>query len=212
MSTGSTGDWVLSYDDFQPDQEGLREALCALGNGFFATRGAAEEAHADDAHYPGTYIAGVCNRLETAIAGRTVTNEDLVNCPNWLPMTFRIDDEDRWFNLRAVEILDYRQELDMRKGVLVRRVVFSDAPGRRFHLTSARLVHREQPHLAAIRLSITPEDWSGRITVRSGLDGTIINSGVARYRELNGTHLELIDTSEPAPDTVVVRVRTSQSR
>ena len=36
----------------------LREALCTLGNGYFATRGAAEEADADEIHYPGTYLAG----------------------------------------------------------------------------------------------------------------------------------------------------------
>ena len=34
------------------------------GNGYFATRGAAEEADADEIHYPGTYLAGGYNRLK----------------------------------------------------------------------------------------------------------------------------------------------------
>ena len=34
-------EWALVYDGFEPDREGLREALCTLGNGYFATRGAA---------------------------------------------------------------------------------------------------------------------------------------------------------------------------
>ncbi|MHA1565755.1 MAG: hypothetical protein ACTSX7_10630, partial [Alphaproteobacteria bacterium] len=68
--------WSLVYAGFDPLQEGHREALCTLGNGYFATRGAAEESQADDIHYPGTYLAGCYNRLDTAIAGRTVTNED----------------------------------------------------------------------------------------------------------------------------------------
>jgi trehalose/maltose hydrolase-like predicted phosphorylase len=46
--------WTLAYDGFDPASEGLREALCTLGNGYFATRGAAPESSADDVHYPGT--------------------------------------------------------------------------------------------------------------------------------------------------------------
>ncbi|MFW6077898.1 MAG: hypothetical protein ACOC71_09090 [Hyphomicrobiales bacterium] len=60
-------DWQLTYDGFDPEEEPLREALCTLGNGYFATRGAAEEAEADDVHYPGTYLAGGYNRLETEV-------------------------------------------------------------------------------------------------------------------------------------------------
>lgn len=42
-------------------QEGLREALCTLGNGYFATRGAVAGSAADGVHYPGTFAAGVYN-------------------------------------------------------------------------------------------------------------------------------------------------------
>ena len=69
--------WVLSYKGFDPAHEGLREALCALGNGYFVARGAAAESGADDVHYPGTYLAGGYNRLTTEIAGRKIENEDL---------------------------------------------------------------------------------------------------------------------------------------
>jgi beta-phosphoglucomutase-like phosphatase (HAD superfamily) len=82
--------WMLVYDGFDPARQGLREALCALGNGYFVTRGALPEAEADGVNYPGTYVAGLYNRLATEVAGRTVVNEDLVNLPNWLPLRFRI--------------------------------------------------------------------------------------------------------------------------
>ncbi len=83
--------WTLAYEGFKPQEEGLREALTATGNGAFCTRGAAEWASADDVHYPGTYLAGGYNRQTTAVAGRPVENEDLVNMPNWLCLTYRID-------------------------------------------------------------------------------------------------------------------------
>ena len=59
--------WTLVYDSFDPARQGLREALCALGNGYFVTRGALPEARADGVNYPGTYLAGLYNRLVTEI-------------------------------------------------------------------------------------------------------------------------------------------------
>ncbi len=80
--------WVLTYHGFDPAQEGIRETLCTLANGYLGTRGAAPECGADAVHYPGTYLAGVYNRLETTLDGQTWTDEHMVNAPNWLPLWF----------------------------------------------------------------------------------------------------------------------------
>lgn len=138
VATEPASAWSLVYDDFDPAQEGMREALCALGNGYFTTRGAAPWARADDVHYPGTYLAGGYNRLRTDIAGRVVENEDLVNLPNWLALGFRIA-EDGWFDERNVKILAYRLELDLRRGMLARTIRFEDGGGRRTRLIGATL-------------------------------------------------------------------------
>ena len=45
--------WSLVFDGFDQASEGIREALCTLGNGYFANRAAASWAVADGAHYPG---------------------------------------------------------------------------------------------------------------------------------------------------------------
>src|SRR4051812_8220716 len=103
-------EWSLVYEQFDPRAEHLREALCTLGNGYFASRGAAEESAADAIHYPGTYLAGGYNRLKTDLVGRVIENEDLVNLPNWLFLTIRPEGGDS-LDLRAVEIASYRQEL-----------------------------------------------------------------------------------------------------
>jgi alpha,alpha-trehalase len=63
------------FEGFDPGREGIREALCTLGNGYFETRAAAPGSVADGVHYPGTYLAGGYNRLQTEIAGRVVENE-----------------------------------------------------------------------------------------------------------------------------------------
>ena len=202
--------WIHRYHGFDPEEEGLREALCTLGNGYFATRGALEESRADGTHYPGTYLAGGYNRAKTEIAGRTVENEDLVNLPNWLPLSFRPDGGE-WFEPGSVEYLEFDQALNLKEGTLERTVRIRDDDGRTTSLRFRRLVHMRAPHLAAIEMRITPENWTGAVEIRSGLDGTVENTGVARYRELTSKHLEVVDTRRCGEEGVLLLTRTLQS-
>jgi trehalose/maltose hydrolase-like predicted phosphorylase len=80
-------------------------------------------------------------------------NEDLVNLLNWLPLNFRIADGD-WFSLSKVEILDYRQELDVIKGVLTCTFSVRDRQGRETKVTNRCLVHMEDPHIGALELTL----------------------------------------------------------
>jgi alpha,alpha-trehalase len=203
--------WSLVYEGFDPEKERLREALCTLGNGYFATRGAAPEAEADPIHYPGTYLAGGYNRLKTNIAGRVVENEDLVNLPNWSCLTFRLEDGN-WFNIRAVDILLYRQELDLKRGVLLRTIRFQDKEGRQTTVASRRFVHLGYQHLAGLETIITAENWSGTLHIRSALDGHVVNAGVERYRALNNKHLEFLESAAVGEEGIYLKVQTNQSR
>jgi alpha,alpha-trehalase len=202
--------WLFAYDDYEPEQEGLREALCTVGNGYFATRGAAPESSADGVHYPGTYLAGGYNRLTTRIDGHLIENEDLVNLPNWLPLTFRIEGGD-WFDLGRVEVLSYRQELDLQQGILSRTIRFRDGNGRTSTLSSRRFVHMRHAHIAGLETTLTPEDWSGRVEFRSALDGRVVNAGVKRYSMLSNRHLEPLGTDTIGEDTIRLRTLTNQS-
>ena len=202
--------WRLSYEGYRPAEEGLREALCTVGNGYFATRGAAPESQADAIHYPGTYLAGGYNRLKTALADRTIENEDLVNLPNWLRLDFRFADEP-WFDLDQTEILFYQQELLLKEGILQRILRVRDGKGRETELIQRRLVSMTQRHLAAIETLVRPLNWSGMVTVRSALDGQVTNSDVARYQALNNHHLEPVETQQVDPHTILLKVRTNQS-
>ncbi len=203
--------WTLVYEGYEPDEEGGREALCTLGNGRFASRGAHAEAEADGAHYPGTYLAGGYNRLKSEVAGRVIVNEDLVNFPNWLPVTFRPRGGD-WFRWDGAEILEHRVELLLREGTLVRMTRVQDREGRVSRVEEHRLVHMKQAHLAALRYEVTPENWGGVMELRSMLDGAVTNQGVERYRELASKHLEVLRMGPVDPEGVFLLVRTVQSR
>jgi alpha,alpha-trehalase len=203
--------WTLAYDGYDPPGERLREALCTLGNGYFATRGAAPESAADAVHYPGTYVAGCYNRLVSQVAGREVENEDLVNVPNWLPLTFR-PGGGQWLDLEQLEVLDHRQELDLHRGVLTRFVRVRDRDGRVTRATQRRFVHMADPHLAGLETTVVAENWSGPLEVRSALDGRVTNAGVERYRALDGRHLVPVEVGEAADDTIWLQVATTTSR
>ena len=204
-------EWSLIYENFRPELEGLREALCTLGNGYFCTRGASAQVEADGVHYPGTYLAGCYNRLKTHIAGEIIENEDLVNMPNWLPLTFRVQ-EGGWFDIQDVEIMSYRQELDMKRGMLLRNIRFRDEQGRKTRMEERRLVHMGAPHLAGLEIAVVPENWSGRIEVRSALDGRVVNAGVERYRGLNNKHLKPLGTAVIGEELIYLKAQTVQSQ
>ena len=202
--------WSLLYQNFDPPRERIRESLCALGNGYLTTRGAAPWARADAVHYPGTYLAGGYNRLQTGIADRVVENEDLVNLPNWLSLQFRLP-ESSWFDEREVRILSYRQELDLQHGMLLREMTFEDSHARRTTLKERRLVSMADMHVAGLELTVLAENWSGKITVRSGIDGQIVNAGAKLYENFNNRHLLPIDAELVGEGSALLLVKTRQS-
>ena len=202
--------WNFTYQNYEPEKEKLREALCTLGNGYFATRGASAENSASSIHYPGTYLAGGYNRLKTEIAGRIIENEDLVNLPNWLPLGFRINDEE-WFEPGSVDIISYEQRLDIRKGILHRKIHFRDHHGRKTQLINRRIVHMANPHIAAQETIVRAENGSGKVEFLAALDGRVINAGVPRYKSLSNRHLEPLDEGEINRETILLKVQTNQS-
>ena len=204
-------DWKVIYEDWAPKKQPTREALTTLGNGYLATRGAAEESDAGGAHYPGTYLACGYNRMTSEVSGRKVENEDLVNWPNWLSLKFRIENGE-WFNLEQVEIIKYRNELDLKSGILQRTVSFVDNEGRETLLVSRRFVNMKYAHLAAIEWKLTPQNWSGKIEIQSALDGTVTNSGVDRYSDLRGDHLQPLFTKRVDDKCILLVVQSKQSK
>ncbi len=203
--------WTFTFEGYDPHNEKVREALCTVGNGYFATRGAAPESRAGQVHYPATYAAGVYNRLEDVVAGTSTENESLVNLPNWLPLTFRIDGGE-WFDVDAVTLLSYRQTFDLRGALLTRELRFRDEAGRTTSVTQNRFVAMHLAHVAALETTIVAEDWSGTIEVRSMLDGNVRNSGVERYRELASTHLRSLKKRALSENSVMLTAETTQSQ
>lgn len=205
-------DWHLSYTGYAPDEEGRRETLCALGNGYIVSRAAQPDSAADDLHYPGTYLAGGYNRLTSEVSGREIENEDLVNLPNWLPLSVAIGDGPWLTPDSAAAVEAYSQTLDLKSGVLHRDLRLRDANGRVIRWREERLVSMDDPHMAALRVRVTAENFAGRIALRSAIDGGVINWGVKRYRALDGRHMEVLDCFRDPDGVQALRSRMRQAR
>ncbi|MDH6194002.1 alpha,alpha-trehalase [Mycobacterium frederiksbergense] len=202
--------WTYNFEGYDPHSEKLREALCATGNGYFASRASAPESSGGRVHYPGTYAAGIYNRLVDVVNGTELSHESLVNLPNWLPLTFRIEGG-AWFDVDRVHLLSYRQILDLRGAVLTRELRFRDDAGRTTSVTQHRFVAMHAAHVAALQTIIIAEDWTGTIQVRSRLDCDVSNCLVERYHGLASDHLTSLHKQVISEDSVLLAVETSQS-
>ncbi|MEU6769867.1 glycosyl hydrolase family 65 protein [Streptomyces sp. NPDC046759] len=199
------------YEGYRPEEERLRESLCTLGNGYFATRGALPECTADDVHYPGSYAAGCYDRLTSEVAGRRVENEDMVNLPNWLPLRFR-PAGGAWLTPDADPVPEHYLTLHLEPGLLERRTRYRLDGDTTLHVRQLRLVHLADPHLAALRTEFTVDGAALDLEVEAALDGRVTNAGVTRYRELDGRHLTQVRTGLAAHGAMWLRCHTRTSR
>jgi len=109
-------------------------------------------------------------------------------------------------------VLGYRHDYDIRNGTVVRRLRFRDRAGRVTMLTSRRFVSMADPHHAGIEWTLVPENWSGHVEVISALDARVSNSGVARYRQLEGPSPESRFPRGPfGPEVIALKAETRQS-
>ena len=227
-----THPWLLVYEGFDPAHEGHREALTTLGNGYMATRGAAPEHRGAGIHYPGSYLAGVYNRLASVVEGQKTVDEHMVNIPDWLHLDLRIGDG-AWWSESGLALRRERRTLDLKRALLTREALLEDDAGRRLKVVQRRLVSMAEPHLAALETVLTADGWSGSIGVRSGCDTDVTNSNVPEDAQLSNRHLTAVqvtesdggqaagqaagqgsghDTGGPGSVELTVQVQTSQSR
>ena len=202
--------WHVTYRPTGPAGEGMRETLLTLANGYVGTRGAATWAAADGVHYPGTYLAGLYDRLTSDVAGQRVERESIVNAPNWLALSFSVEGG-LYLGGPGIELSGQELRLDLRAGIVRRRYQVTDPAGRRTTVTERRLVSMAEPHLMAVALEVVAENWSGTLTVRSGIDATCCADQTAEARRLSHCHLTLAASGEDDTGVAFLAARTPRS-
>jgi kojibiose phosphorylase len=159
-----TDGWMVSEDAYEPDRNLQYESLFALSNGYLGIRGSHEEGNKPTLPY--LYVNGVFDKSETFM-------KELATLPNWLGIRLYV--EKQLIGVDECEILEYRRALDLKHAALVKRVRLRDPKGRETLIEGVRFVSRAHAHRMAVRLWVTPLNYSGLIEVEQITDGSIIN-------------------------------------
>jgi kojibiose phosphorylase len=156
--------WSVMEKGFDPRKMHHGETLFTIGNGYLGTRGAFEET------YPGevrsTFIHGVFDDVPVVFT-------ELANATDWLELEIILAGER--FSLDQGELLAFTRSLDLKTACLKRELRWCSPKGRETRLVFERFASLANPHLCAVRMVLTPENYSGRIEVRSGLSGEVDN-------------------------------------
>jgi len=163
----SKDEWLIEEDSFKQNLQHTRETQFALGNGHMGSRGVLEEIPYDS--QPGTYIAGVFDNTGA------ITTE-LVNLPN--PIFFRIMSKGERIDPVAMDIISHNRALDMKKGILLRKTIYSNHKKERFNYQSMRFISIHDKYVGIMRVYLIPMDAAADITVQTMVDTSVTNAGM----------------------------------
>ena len=190
----SKEDWLISEKGWSPSGLKVRESLFTLGNGYLGSRGIYEEI--PDGTEQGTYIAGIYDSAASMVP-------ELVNAPN--PVDFRIIVEGEKLDIGRMNIVENERVLDMGRGLLARRTVFSDTKNRRFLYESLRFFSLRDFRIGGMQVYLKPLDKPARIIVQDTVDDSVTNvGGIVEGRK---RHTQLADVS-PVGDINYLCVKT----
>ncbi|WP_019243260.1 MULTISPECIES: glycoside hydrolase family 65 protein [Bacillus] len=171
--TGAYENWVVTESAYNPKLVGKAEAIFCLGNGYMGQRAAAEEKNMGETR--NLFVAGTFNKF----ADNEVT--ELPNAADVLWMDFTLDGQA--FNLEQGTIVSYERSLNVKEAELTRKVVWTSNENRTYELTFRRFISLEDKHVIAQRVEITPVDQDAEISITSGINAQVSNSGVQHFKE-----------------------------
>nr|WP_082650710.1 glycoside hydrolase family 65 protein [Mastigocoleus testarum] len=186
-------DWILTETQFDPEQLNYKETVFTIGNGYLGTRGSFEEG------YPGALAATLINGVYDDVP---LFYTELANCPDWLPLLIIIDNEE--FSLSRGEILSYQRQLDLKRGLLSRKICWRSPNGKTIDLYFERFASQADRHVLALRCQLTAVDFDGTVLIRASLDGNPENKE-------GFNHWLILDQSYDDGNTSLL-VRTRSSR
>ena len=162
--------WKIIEETFNPEKQHHKETVFTIGNGYLSTRGTFEEHYPDEMR--ATFLHGVFDDVPIVFT-------ELVNAPDWLEMEILLDGER--FSLADGELLSFKRTLDIYTATLTRDLRWRSPRGLETQLVFERFASLADEHFCAVRVTILPENYSGRVEVRSGINGETDNLGIKHW-------------------------------
>ncbi len=165
--------WVIK--ETQLDAANLRhsETVFTIGNGYLGTRGVFEEGYPDEIR--STFVHGVFDDVPVVFT-------ELANVPDWMELEIFLDGER--FSLATGSVISFERSLDLCHATLRRDVRWRSPKGRTTRLKFERFASLADPHLAGVRVEITPEDYHGQVEIHSGINGDADNLGFKHWKSV----------------------------
>ncbi len=137
-----------------------------LGNGYMGVGGYDEEENKEAKHELNTFIAGI---FVYYMPGKT----DMVNTPNYWRTDIWINGER--FSHGYGKIVEFYKELNMKEGILRRKLVWENNQGNKTLVETTKFLCIDSVHNAIMSIKLSPVNYSGNITIETGIDADIWN-------------------------------------
>jgi len=201
IGTDSNLHWLAAENAFDRRYLGKCEAIFCQGNGYLGQRAALEE----------DYVGQTRNLFVTGTFNRFDENEvtELPNLPDMTQIHLLIDGHP--FSMNNGTLKQYRRVLSLKTGELVREVTFQTKDNKQFQFCFNRFVSMSDEHLLGIKMTVTALSHDVLLTVESGIDGRVTNTGSQHFSEgdkrlLDGRFLRM--TSKTTQSDVICSLHT----
>lgn len=145
--------WTIFNKSYEAQRKRSRDALFAIGNGYFGIRGFFEEDLEGVDSYGGIYMAGIFGKGSyKAWEGES---RELCNVSNILRARINIAGEPATVKEGVTEFL---QQVDLKSGTYTRSYIFQTAKGKRVKLNFFRFASLSNKHLVGQKIEIESFD------------------------------------------------------
>ncbi|WP_321515610.1 glycoside hydrolase family 65 protein [Marinifilum fragile] len=169
-------EWCIIEEGFNPENHRASESIFSLGNGNMGQRAMFEE-HYSGETLKGTYVAGVYYPDKTRVGwwknGYPEYFAKVLNAPNWIGIDVKINGE--MLDLAKCEVSDFVRTLNMKEGVLERSFVATLSNGNKVKVETKRFLSIVTSEVGAIRYSVTPLNFDGKIGFTPYVDADVTN-------------------------------------
>jgi len=177
-------EWSIIEEGLNPENITSSESLFSLGNGTMGHRANFEEDYSGNT-LQGSYVGGIYYPDKTRVGwwknGYPAYFAKVLNAPNWIGIRVSVNNEN--LDLNKVKITNFRRELNMKEGWLLRTFKATFSNGNEIDVFTKRFLSLDFNEIGAIKYSVKALNFDGEIKFTPYLDGNIKNQD-ANYDEI----------------------------
>ncbi|MCT4588003.1 MAG: family 65 glycosyl hydrolase domain-containing protein [Carboxylicivirga sp.] len=169
-------EWCIIEEGFNPDNHQSSESIFSIGNGKMGQRANFEETYSGPS-LQGSYVAGIYYPDKTRVGwwknGYPEYFAKVLNSPNWIGIDVQVDGH--YLDLYTCKTENFKRTLNMKEGYLLREFTATMDDGKKIEVRAKRFVSMADTENGAIRYSVTPLNFDGKIAYTAYLDGDVEN-------------------------------------